>query len=82
MVGRGPVRVQPERPTSLRLARPIEPESRVLAGRRRPHQCRDRQPAGPTHLESAEPLPDSIVERPLHMTRDDRVPPVQYVTGV
>ena len=43
MVGRGPVRVQPEGPASLRLARALEPEPRVLAGRGGPHQRRDRE---------------------------------------
>ena len=48
VVGRGPVRVVPERPPRRRLARPLEPDALVLPGGRvrRPHERRDREAAG------------------------------------
>ena len=42
----------------------------------------DGEAARPALLQSAEPFPDIVVQRTLHMTRDDRVPPVQYVSRV
>src|SRR5438105_2503560 len=78
VIGGRPVGVQAEGTPGLSLPGPTEPDGLVLSASRWPHQRRDREPAGPTLLKRCEALPHGIVERTLHMTRDDRVPPVQY----
>src|SRR5436190_2282913 len=78
VVGRGPVRVEAERPELLRLARALEPALAVLAPGGRTHQSRDREPSGAPPLQLREPAPYLLIQRTLHMTRDDGVPSVQY----
>ena len=70
--------VQSERAESLRLSCALEPELLVLALARRTHQGGDRKATGPPRLQLREALPHLVVERTLHMTRDDGVPSVQY----
>src|SRR3954451_17042154 len=82
MIRRRPVGVQAERPTRLGLTRTFEPASLVLPGRRGPHERGDREAARPALLYLGEPPPDLVVQWALHMARDDRVPPVQYVSRV
>src|SRR5690348_17534875 len=43
---------------------------------RRAHERRNRKAAGPSPLELREAPPHIVVERTLHMTRDDGVPSV------
>jgi hypothetical protein len=78
VVGRRPVRVQTERRELLRLACALDPELRVLLRRGRPHQRRDREASGTAALQPSEAAPHLVVERTLHMTRDDGIPSVQY----
>src|SRR2546430_15575785 len=72
-----PVGVEAEGAAGEGLARPLQPERLVLSLRRRPHERRDREAAGTAFLESGKVPPRLVVERPLHMARDDRIPPAQ-----
>ena len=76
VVGRGPVRVMPERAPRGCLPRAREPGRLVLsvARVRRSHQRRDGEASGPRVLERGEPGPDRVVERSLNVAGDDRVP--------
>ncbi|OLD99990.1 MAG: hypothetical protein AUG91_05440 [Actinobacteria bacterium 13_1_20CM_4_69_9] len=78
MIGRRPVRMQPEGPELLRLARALEPQLFVLAAGGRADQRGDREPPGPAPLKVREAPPHLLVQWTLHMTRDDGVPSVQY----
>src|SRR5205823_4210351 len=77
VTGRRPVRVEAERPVRGSRAGPAQPEDLVLSrpGIRWPHQRRDPESTGPPLLECREPAPDLVIERPLDVAGDDRVPP-------
>src|SRR5919204_2051004 len=82
VIRRSPVSVETKRAVGFRLARTFEPQLFALAVTRRPHQCGDCESCWSPFLQRSKPLPDLVVERTLHMARDDGVPSVQYCVRV